>query len=32
MATTASFSPGLGVLAEFGDAGNNSIVTRRDGT
>jgi Ca2+-binding RTX toxin-like protein len=30
MATTASFSSG--VLTAFGDAGNNSIVMRRDGT
>jgi Ca2+-binding RTX toxin-like protein len=32
MATTATFSAGSGVLTEFGDAANNSLITRRDGT
>jgi Ca2+-binding RTX toxin-like protein len=32
MATTATFSAGPGVLSEFGDAANNSLITRRDGT
>jgi Ca2+-binding RTX toxin-like protein len=32
MATTATFSAGSGVLSEFGDAANNSLITRRDGT
>jgi Ca2+-binding RTX toxin-like protein len=32
MATTATFSAGPGLLEEFGDAANNSIVTSRDGT
>ena len=32
MATTATFSAGSGLLSEFGDAANNSIVTSRDGT
>jgi Ca2+-binding RTX toxin-like protein len=31
MATSASFSS-TGVLSEFGDAGDNTIVTRRDGS
>jgi Ca2+-binding RTX toxin-like protein len=30
MATTASFIPGTGVLTEFGDAQDNTIVTSRD--
>ena len=32
MATTATFSAGSGLLSEFGDAANNSLITRRDGT
>jgi Ca2+-binding RTX toxin-like protein len=32
MATTASFSAGSGVLSEFGDAANNSLITKRDAT
>ncbi|HEY3622125.1 MAG TPA: hypothetical protein VGL12_06960 [Roseiarcus sp.] len=32
MAITAFFSPGSGSLTELGDSGDNSIVTRRDGT
>jgi hypothetical protein len=30
MAVTASFIPGTGVLTEFGDAQDNTIVTSRD--
>ena len=30
MAITATFSPGSGLLTEFGDNGNNSIVTSRN--
>jgi Ca2+-binding RTX toxin-like protein len=32
MATTATFTAGSGVLSEFGDAANNSLITRRDST
>src|ERR1700722_3751955 len=32
MATTATFSAGPGLLTEFGDTANNSIVTSRNGT
>jgi Ca2+-binding RTX toxin-like protein len=32
MAITASFSAGLGLLSEFGDAANNSLITKRDST
>ena len=31
MATTATFSAGPGLLTEFGDTANNSIVTSRNG-
>ena len=32
MATTATFSAGSGLLSEFGDAANNSLITSRDST
>jgi hypothetical protein len=32
MATTATFSAGSGLLTEFGDAANNSLITSRDST
>jgi hypothetical protein len=32
MATTAIFAAGSGVLSEFGDAANNSLITSRDST
>ena len=32
MATTATFSAGSGMLSEFGDAANNSLITSRDWT
>jgi Ca2+-binding RTX toxin-like protein len=32
MATTATFTAGSGVLSEFGNAANNSLITRRDST
>ena len=31
MATTATFSAGSGLLTEFGDSANNSIVTSQNG-
>jgi Ca2+-binding RTX toxin-like protein len=32
MATTATFSAGSGLLSEFGDAANNSLITSHDST
>ena len=31
MAASATFSAGSGLLSEFGDAANNSLITSRDG-